>query len=164
MHVDERFVEGKVRLDYKYMVKSGPTNIKSYGLALAKCLRFPSTMLDRAEEIIEEIPEESYIDLNKTKNDNQTRVRNDETLQSMNASVFAQGMTELDKDVIDLYSYIILLMSSDKNGQENAVSVETIQQKLRSLIPKMSPEFRELINNSSISSILSILNATSMCD
>lgn len=166
MRVDQRIVEGNVHLDYKYIIQSGPTKIQSYGLALAKCLRFPSTMLDRADELIREISDESYIDFNKTinaskmKHVNQTRARNDETMQSVDVSTFAQGMTELEKDVIDLYSYVLLLMSSDKNRPEAFADVEMINQMLKSLIEKMSPEFRELINNSSLTGILSTLNAT----
>lgn len=165
MQVDQLTVEGKLRLNYKYVVQSGPTDVQSYGLALARCLRFPSEMLRRAEELGRQIPDDSYVDLGKTRQDaNKSKTRNNDSMMSVEGSTFAQAMIDLDKDVIDLYSYILLLMSSEKNQPETFSSVEKIHQKLEFLISKMSPEFKELINNSSLPGILSILNATSISD
>lgn len=159
MLVEERIVEDRPRLDFKYKIQSGPTTIKSYGLALARCLRFPTSLIDRAEEIVDQVLDEP-LDITKAKNtqkqtaDQTESMEIDETNETSNVS---QEMTVLDKDVIDLYSYVLLLMSSNKKQQ---ASVDIVNQKLENLIAKMSPEFREMIKNSSLEEIISVLNAT----
>ena len=42
-----------------FVLQSGPTPIKSYGLALARCLRFPASLIDRAEELVDQIEDGS---------------------------------------------------------------------------------------------------------
>lgn len=80
MLVEQKIIDGKQRLEFKYKIQvekytfshegvflvfiwfalqSGPTPIKSYGLALARCLRFPSSLIDRAEELVDKIEDSS---------------------------------------------------------------------------------------------------------
>lgn len=68
-------------------------------------------------------------------------------------------MTLLEHEVIDLFSYIILLISTGKDGAE-WINIDMINCKIKSLIELMSPEFREVIRNSSISEIISVLNCS----
>lgn len=164
MLVEERIVncDDQPRLEFKYKIQSGPTTIKNYGLALARCLRFPSTLIDRAEEIVDQILDESIIDITentqKQSPDGSESMEVDETNETSNAS---QEMSALDKDVIDLYSYVLLMMSNNKK-QSN--SVDIVNQKLMGLIEKMSPDFRDLIKNSSLEEIISVLNVTRSSD
>lgn len=68
-------------------------------------------------------------------------------------------MTHLEHEVIDLFSYIILLISTGKDGAE-WINIDMINCKIRSLIEIMSPEFREVIRNSSINEIINVLNCS----
>jgi hypothetical protein len=160
MLVEERIVEDRPRLDFKYKIQSGPTTIKSYGLALARCLRFPSSLIDKAEEIVDQVLEESLIDISKAKNTQRPNSNDSEAMEIDEAnetSNVSQEMAVMDKDVIDLYSYVLLLMNSGSTLNNN---VDVVNQKLVNLIDKMSPEFRELIKTSSLEEIISVLNST----
>lgn len=68
-------------------------------------------------------------------------------------------MTHLEHEVIDLFSYIILLISTGESGAE-WINIDMINCKIKSLIEIMSPEFREVIQNSSINEIISVLNCS----
>lgn len=68
-------------------------------------------------------------------------------------------MTHLEHEVIDLFSYIILLISTGENGAE-WINIDMVNCKIKSLIEIMSPEFREVIRNSSINEIISVLNCS----
>lgn len=68
-------------------------------------------------------------------------------------------MTHLEHEVIDLFSYIILLISTGKDVAE-WINIDMINCKIRSLIEIMSPEFREVIRNSSINEIINVLNCS----
>ncbi|EAT47799.1 AAEL001140-PA, partial [Aedes aegypti] len=48
-------VDGFERLRYKYTVAEGKTNVKNYGIALARCVRIPETVISRAEQINEDL-------------------------------------------------------------------------------------------------------------
>jgi DNA mismatch repair ATPase MutS len=157
MLVEERIVEDRPRLDFKYKIQSGPTTIKSYGLALARCLRFPSSLIDKAEEIVDQVLEESLIDISKVKNTQRPNSNDSEAMEIDEANETSNVSQEMDKDVIDLYSYVLLLMNSSSTQNNN---VDVVNQKLVNLIDKMSPEFRELIKNSTLEEIISVLNST----
>lgn len=157
MFVHQKIVDDKLRLEFKYKIQSGPTSIKSYGLALARCLRFPTSLLDRAEELVEHVMDESLVDINLDKNASKV----DDEDEPMEKTFVQEEMTELSKDVIDLYSYILLLMSTSKDKpEETGVSTDTINAKLKQLISKMSPEFKHMIQTSSLEDIISVLNAS----
>lgn len=68
-------------------------------------------------------------------------------------------MTHLEHEVIDLFSYIILLISTGENGAE-WINIDMVNCKIKSLIEIMSPEFREVIRSSSINEIISVLNCS----
>lgn len=76
--------------------------------------------------------------------------------ETMETSSVSDEMAGLEKDVIDLYSHILLLMSTD---QENC-QLNMVNQKLASLIDKMSPEFREMIKSSTLENVIRVLNAS----
>lgn len=154
MLVVEKTVEGKPRLEYKYKIQSGPSPIKSYGLALARCLRFPTSLIDRAEEVLNQIEDESFFNKSRTKKPGSR----DETLNTTSTSYVATAMAELDKDVIDLYSYVLLLMSSDQDHEAESVNMAVINLKLKSLIEKMTPEFRAFVKNSPLQDVINALN------
>lgn len=158
MHVHERMVDDKSRLEFKYKIQSGPTTIKSYGLALARCLRFPTSLLDRAEELADNIFEESLIDITKLNSRTKSVDEDDPMEDSSGDTLESEDMTELNREVIDLYSYVLLLMSS--KNEDNGVSIDKINVKLKQLVSKMSPEFKQLIEISSLEAIISVLNAS----
>jgi DNA mismatch repair ATPase MutS len=157
MLVEERIVDDRPRLEFKYKIRSGPSTITSYGLALARCLRFPTTLIDRAEEIAEQVNEESMIDITRhNTKDNRKAFDDTEAMEVDDPNGVSQELAVLDGDVIDLYSYILLMMTHKEQQNE----VEAVNQKLENLIQKMSPEFKELIRNSSLDEIIGVLNAT----
>lgn len=159
MVVEQRTVDDKLRLEFKYKIKSGPTKVKSYGLALARCLRFPSSLLDRADELVEKVLDESCVNMAMPK---KTFPERDETTDSINTTLVSQEMTVLEKDVLDLYSSVLILMSNDTNQEAIRINEEAVNQRLVNLIDKMSPEFQEIIKTSSLNNLISILNASSI--
>jgi DNA mismatch repair ATPase MutS len=164
MLVEERTVDDRPRLEFKYKIRSGPSTITSYGLALARCLRFPSTLIDRAEEIADQVDEDSMIDITGCNTKDNRKTFDDSEAMEVDdpneSSSVSEEMTALDTDVIDLYSYILLMMTH----QEQQSEVDTVNQKLENLIGKMSLEFKEMIKNSSLDEIIGVLNATRSSD
>lgn len=155
MLVAEKIVDNKPRLEFKYKIQTGPSTIKSYGLALARCLRFPSSLIDRAEELVERVTEETFLDLSDIRNKGSRGAD-----ATRNSSVVAEAITDLDKDVIDLYSHVLLLMSTDQNQPLESISVNAINQKVERLIKKMSPDLRQMIEESSLEEVVIALNGS----
>ena len=158
MLVQERIIDERPRLEFKYKIQSGPSNIKSYGLALARCLRFPSSLIDRAEEISDQLLDDSLIDISKVRS-TQRNLDESEPME-IDKEKDSQEMEHLEKDVIDLYSFILMMMTHQAEQKE----VDVVNQKLMNLIEKMTLEFREMIKNSSLEDIITVLNATKMSD
>lgn len=157
MVVKEKIVDENIRLEFKYQIQSGPSPTKNYGLALARSLRFPSTMLDRAEELISKVEDDSVIPfMNEV--DKPKPVDKDGDVSMMDETI--QEIGGLEKDVIDLYSYILLLMSTDEDKQLDYISIEIVNDKLRELIDSMTPNFREMLKNSPLEEIIGVLNAS----
>lgn len=157
MQVEERIIDDQPRLEFKYKIQSGPSNVKNYGLALARCLRFPTSLIERAEEIVDQVLDESLIDLTITKKSNHDEEEPMEVDEVTDTSNVTEEMSVLEKDVIDLYSYVLLMMSSNQNQES---SVDVVNQKLASLIEKMSLDFSEMIKSSTLEEIISVLNAS----
>lgn len=157
MVVKQKVIDDQIRLDFKYQVLSGPSPMKNYGLALARSLRFPSSMLDRAEELISKVEDDSVLPFmneagKKTSNDKDGDVTMmDETTQDIEG---------IEKDVIDLYSYVLLLMSTEEDKQLDYISVEIVNNKLRDLLESMTPSLKEMLKNSSLEEIIRVLNAS----
>lgn len=170
MLVEEKIVDEKMRLDFKYKIHSGPSPVKNYGIALARALRFPSSLIDRADDLIDKIEDESVLKyLNDVSDDKKKLVQNNEngdgedvTMQDESKKTIntTEEINELEKDVIDLYSYVLLLMSTEKDKKFDHISIEIINEKLRELIQTMSPEFRDLLKQSSLDEIIGILNCS----
>lgn len=164
MSVKQNIVDDKVRLEFKYRVQSGPSPVQNYGLALARSLRFPSSMLDRADELISKVEDDSVIpflkeaDKRKEKNDDVSFM--DETSQRIDTTETTQEINSLEKDVIDLYSYVLLLMSTEGDQRLDYINIEIIEDKLRDLIESMTPALREMLKSSSLEEIIGVLNAS----
>lgn len=154
MLVTEKSVDDKPRLEYSYKIQSGPSPIKSYGLALARCLKFPTSLIERAEELLIQVEDETFFSKTRGKKP----ANRDETLNTTSTSYVASSMAELDKDVIDLFSYVLLLMSSE--GDQETMNIGVINQKLKNLIDKMSPEFLAFVKDSPLQDVISALNAS----
>lgn len=76
----------------------------------------------------------------------------------MDTTSISNEIAGLDEGVLDLYSHVLFLMSTTEDEQE--LQLDTINFKLASLIDKMSTEFKEMLNTSSLEEIVSILNAS----
>lgn len=161
MLVEERIIDAQPRLEFKYKIQSGPTSVKSYGLALARCLRFPTSLIDRAEEIVDQVLDESLIDLTTSKKSDKDESEPMEVDEANETSNVTEELSVLEKDVIDLYSYVLLMMSSKQKQETN---VDVVNQKLANLIEKMSPEFSEIIKSSTLEEIISVLNASRLSE
>ncbi|KAL7039371.1 hypothetical protein ACKWTF_009888 [Chironomus riparius] len=159
MVVEEKMNDDKIVLNFKYRVQSGPSTLKSYGLALSNMVRFPSSILDKAEELITKINDESIVGFI---NAEIKLKRNEDLSKSINNSTdeIYNEITDMEKDVIDLYSYILLLMSTDSDKTYDYISVSVINQKLKQLIETMSPAFQNLLKEESLEHIMSMLNAS----
>lgn len=122
-------------------------------------VRFPSSILDRAEELVTKINDESIVGLI---NAELQQKRNADGSKSINSSTdeISNEITDMEKDVIDLYSYILLLMSTDSDKNYDYISINVINQKLQQLIETMSPAFQNLLKEESLEHILSVLNAS----
>lgn len=55
LNAEEILTNNERHLKYNYSIQEGVTNIESYGLALAKTIRFPLSIVPRAEDIYREI-------------------------------------------------------------------------------------------------------------
>lgn len=164
MLVDQKIIDDKIHLDFKYKIFSGPSEVKNYGIALARTIRLPSSIIDRADELIGSIEDESVLPLildKESTKETTTDVVDDtmnETSKTINETT--QEIDGLEKDVIDLYSYVLLLMSTDKEKRFEHISIEIINEKLRELISTMSPQLCELLKESSLDEIIGILNSS----
>lgn len=154
MLVVEKTVDDKPRLEYTYKIQSGASPIKSYGLALARCLKFPTSLIERAEELLSQVEDESFFNKTRAKKP----ANNNESMNTTSTSYVTTSMAELDKDVIDLFSYVLLLMNSEKD--QETINVGVINQKLKNLIEKMSPEFLAFVKDSPLQDVISALNAS----
>lgn len=162
MRVVEKIVDDKPRLEFKYEVQSGPTTVKSYGLTLARCLRFPQSVIKRAEELVDQITDESLVEfMDETKQSitKNKQANEDHTMNASNAETVVEEYGTIEKDTIELYSHILLLMSTEKD-ETTLERVNFIGQQLRELIESMSPEFREQISSMSLSELLTVLNSS----
>jgi hypothetical protein len=123
-------------------------------------VRFPSSILDKAEELITKINDESIVGLI---NAELQQKRNADASKSINNSTdeISNEISDMEKDVIDLYSYILLLMSTDSDKTYDYISINVINQKLQQLIDTMSPAFQNLLKEESLEHIISMLNASS---
>jgi len=123
-------------------------------------VRFPSSILDKAEELITKINDESIVGFI---NAELQQKRNADGSKSINNSTdeISNEITDMEKDVIDLYSYILLLMSTDSEKTYDYISINVINQKLQQLIDTMSPAFQNLLKEESLEHIISMLNASS---
>jgi DNA mismatch repair ATPase MutS len=165
MLVHQKMIDDKLRLEFKYKVQADRKEVKNYGLALARCLRFPSSLIDRAEMLIEKIEDESllkYMEQVVTKDESVFEKTTATAATTANSkSETGSSMSELERDVIDLYSYILLLMSTEEGKEYTHISIDVINQKVMHLLDTMSPGLRELLNSRSLEEIIGILNSSS---
>ncbi|CAD7089356.1 unnamed protein product [Hermetia illucens] len=55
LHAEQNVVEDRLHLTYTHKVMEGVTPIRGYGLALARTVRFPPGVIERAEEIYQQL-------------------------------------------------------------------------------------------------------------
>lgn len=122
-------------------------------------VRFPSSILDRAEELISKINDESIVGLINAELQQKRSANGSKSINSSTDEI-SNEITDMEKDVIDLYSYILLLMSTDADKTYDYISINVINQKLQQLIETMSPAFKNLLKEESLEHILSVLNAS----
>lgn len=159
MVVLSKLVDNKMRLNFKYRIQPGPSTVKSYGIALANMTRFPTTLIDRAEELLPNICEQSLLNLIKTSanNSNISKRSNESLNKSINntsAESYAAELTDLDREVIDLFSHVLLQLSTTDNKQ----GLATINEKVEDLVGAMSPNLRKLLIEASLEEIITIIN------
>lgn len=63
MEVDQKTVDDNQRLDFKYKIQYGGSKIKSYGISLARLIRLPRSLIDRADELVDQISDDSINEL-----------------------------------------------------------------------------------------------------
>lgn len=158
MAVKQKIVDEKVRLEFKYQVQAGPSPVKNYGLALARSLRFPSSMLDRADELISKVEDDSVIPFVNEVDKQKDNEDSDGDVTMMDDDVAPEVIDELEKDVIDLYSYVLLLMSTEGDKKLDYINIDVVNDKLRALIEAMTPKMREFLKNSELERIISVVN------
>lgn len=59
MEVEQKMVDDNERLEFKYRIQYGGTNVKSYGISLARLLRFPRSLIKRADELVGQIADDT---------------------------------------------------------------------------------------------------------
>lgn len=121
-------------------------------------VRFPPALLDRAAQLITEINDESIVRLINASKADKSKSFN------QSADEVSNEISDMEKDVIDLYSYVLLLMSTESDKKYDYISIDVINQKLEQLIEAMSPAFKDLLKESSLEEIISILNASKSFD
>lgn len=121
-------------------------------------VRFPPALLDRAAQLITEINDESIVRLINASRADKSKSFN------QSADEVSNEISDMEKDVIDLYSYVLLLMSTESDKKYDYISIDVINQKLEQLIEAMSPAFKDLLKESSLEEIISILNASKSFD
>ncbi|XP_062559782.1 mutS protein homolog 4-like [Armigeres subalbatus] len=103
-------VDGFERLRYKYTVAEGKTNVKNYGISLARCVRIPETVISRAEQINEELK-------NRT-----IGGRFSHNTTTFNGSFSTQAnLQHFDKRLYDLYAQLALLLSESNEDNPEAI-------------------------------------------
>lgn len=125
-------------------------------------IRFPPTLLDRAGELISRISDESIVSFFHAEAQKKKEEINGNKSKSFNSTTdeFSNEISDMEKDAFDLYSYILLLMSTDSDKKYDYISIDVINQKLHQLIETLSPAFRDLLREESLEHIISILNAS----
>nr|XP_019536182.2 mutS protein homolog 4-like [Aedes albopictus] len=106
-------VDGFERLRFKYTVAEGKTNVKNYGISLARCVRIPETVISRAEEINEDLK-------NRTIGGRFTH-----NTTTWNGSFSTQAnIHHFDKRLYDLYAQLALLLSESDREDMGALGVQ----------------------------------------
>lgn len=177
MEVKELLVEDKTHLEYAYKIKSNITNVKNYGLAIARFVRLPVSLLERAEEVVELIQDETMLmnlsrkerssNTSRNESENTTMRNRNETSHrtdmTANQTIISEEMPLYEKDIVEIFSLVLILMSRVDITQPNSDSkivLNKINKRLEMLIEKMSPELKAMIQQSTLNVIISALNAT----
>lgn len=133
-------------------------------------MRLPQSLLDRAEELVDVISEEAMNEFvnnsihgekTDTSNKSSTSRNSNQTGEpTIEQSIISNEISAVEREVFDIFSHITLLMNDKENGIDNndSVNVQTVSDKVASLVEIMSPEFLEIVNTSSIEEIISAIN------
>jgi hypothetical protein len=161
----EKIIDDKTRLEFTYKVKQGISEIKNYGLAIARCLRFPEPLIDRADQLVGEIEDFTMI-FNET-----MASKSNKTINSLNnsrksanisntTSLAVSEMQEYSREIYELFSEIVLLMN-DPNRKEDKTKMMNLNQKIKNLYNKISDEFKQFLQNSELGEIISEMSTQS---
>lgn len=155
--------EETVRLKYTYKITKDINRVKNYGLALAKCVRLPASLLQRADALVEQIQDDSMVSVGGNKN---TTSRSNVSLASRGRASLNETMsTEMPKvqrDCCEIFSMVQTLMSQGNRSQSgnSAMQLDQIVKRIDVMINNMTPRFRSEIEQSSCGDIIAGMNST----
>lgn len=161
----ETNVDDTPRLQYTYKIKADINRVKNYGLTLAKCVRLPDRLLQRADEIVGQVHDNVMIstaDQSKTNSSRKDRTAN----LTADQTILSDQMPMLQRDVFNIFSIVQELMSQE-NPEENSNTdkvLEQIQKRVDEMINKMSPEFKAVLAQISCAEIIAAMNSTSITE
>lgn len=77
-----------------------------------------------------------------------------------NTSMLLTEIEAVEREFVDIFAYITLMMNDLENGFEGTVNMDIINEKISDLAEMMSPEFLEIVDKSTIEEIISAINCT----
>lgn len=164
----ETNVDDTPRLQYTYKIKADINRVKNYGLTLAKCVRLPDRLLQRADEIVGQVHDNVMIstaDKSKTSSSRKNRSTRSANLTA-DQTILSDEMPMLQRDVFNIFSIVQELMSQGspvENSNTDKV-LEQIQKRVDEMINKMSPEFKAVLAQISCAEIIAAMNSTSITE
>lgn len=144
LHVEETQFNGTVKLNYTHKVQMGVTDVKEYGLALARTVKFPSKVLPKAEFILKRIKDR--------------RVQN--LIGGSNGSITNRSSQEFTKEKLfyDLYATVATMCRKNLSiSSSGGVSTE-LKALMESFRTKCSVDLVHTIQNSDLKTTFSESN------
>ncbi|XP_058838742.1 mutS protein homolog 4-like [Topomyia yanbarensis] len=135
-------VDGVDRLRYKYTVAEGKTNVKNYGISLARCVRIPDSVIKRAEQINEQLRNSNFCE----------PVAHDTT--TFNGSISTEtNHRQFGKQLYNLYAQIASLISEadERNGDRLGEQLNSLLAEFTSSLPR---EVVDYLKDTSLESLL----------
>ncbi|XP_055591515.1 mutS protein homolog 4-like [Uranotaenia lowii] len=146
LQTETRTVDGVDRLHYKYTVSEGRTSVRNYGIALARGLQIPDSVIKRAEEINEQ--------LKAQENGNVTgRFRNNTT--TMEGSFSTQSnMRHFNKRLYDLYAQIACVLSDSSIANSPNTIQSHLNTVLQEFVGQLPADVVQYLNDTSLDTLL----------
>ncbi|GAB0091125.1 mutS protein homolog 4 [Sergentomyia squamirostris] len=136
LHLDAEEVpsnEGDVTLKYTHKVKFGPTPLEKYGLSLAKLVKFPRSVLPRAEELYQQLE--------------------DGTASSGRADGPSQHLKN-ERSLYDLYAQFASVLRVENSEEPTEETKKQIELILKEFVDQADPQFLFDIMNKDASEVL----------